>query len=66
MDEFIKGKLIMGFLKGEADLLRKMEMYYKAIGKKESWMEEDSFMIRKLVKFNKVYGKVVNFKVKIF
>ena len=36
MDEFIKGKLIMGFLKGEADLLRKMEMYYKAIGKKES------------------------------
>jgi hypothetical protein len=35
MAENFKDKLIMEFSKGEEDLSRKMEMYYKDIGKKE-------------------------------
>ena len=35
MDEYIKDKLIMGFLKAKADLFKKMEMFYKAFGKRE-------------------------------
>ena len=66
MDEYIKDRHIMGFLKAKADLFKKMEMFYKAFGKRELWMEEGFFMIRKLVKFHKVYGWMVNFKVKIF
>jgi hypothetical protein len=56
----------MEFSKGEEDLSRKMEMYYKDIGKKEIWMEEDFFMITNLEKFHQAYGKMGSFKVKIF
>lgn len=66
MAENFKDKLIMEFSKGEEDLSRKMEMYYKDIGKKEIWMEEDFFMITNLEKFHQAYGKMGSFKVKIF
>ena len=35
MDEYIKDRHIMGFLKAKADLFKKMEMFYKAFGKRE-------------------------------
>ena len=53
----------MVFSKVKADLLKLTETSIKDIGKMEHSMDKVSFLIKKISKFMKVYGKKVSSKV---